>query len=345
MSMVDHPNTEIVARSKNPSAALAAQLNVDTGQLVATLRQTVIPGNATDAECYAFCLIAATYGLNPIMKEIHAFPKKGGGIQTVVGIDGWIKVVNRQPLYDGMEFEEEVAAGKPVKTTCLIHVKGRSHPVKITEWFDECKRGSEPWNLMPKRMLRHKALIQCARVAFGISGLYDEDEGRDIAEGRTTVVNDASSAATKLNEKLKTGKVAESVVDASFVVNEVAPMAVKAMQSHPDEYQDGNGEESRPEAPQQPPAVPTAAIVPKDVPPPNTAEATPENWQPFATACVNMAVKLGCTRTNANAGISHFLLSKDMVGKGPQTTTAQRDELVELIGAGAGKFARAEKAE
>jgi hypothetical protein len=34
---------------------------------------------------------------------------------------------------------------------------------------------------MPKRMLRHKALIQCARVAFGFSGIFDEDEARDIS--------------------------------------------------------------------------------------------------------------------------------------------------------------------
>ena len=29
-------------------------------------------------------------------------------------------------------------------------------------------------------MLRHKALIQCARVAFGFSGVYDEDDARQI---------------------------------------------------------------------------------------------------------------------------------------------------------------------
>jgi hypothetical protein len=29
-------------------------------------------------------------------------------------------------------------------------------------------------------MLRHKAYIQCARIAFGVSGLFDEDEAKDI---------------------------------------------------------------------------------------------------------------------------------------------------------------------
>jgi hypothetical protein len=31
-------------------------------------------------------------------------------------------------------------------------------------------------------MLRHKALIQCARVAFGFSGIYDPDEAERIVE-------------------------------------------------------------------------------------------------------------------------------------------------------------------
>jgi hypothetical protein len=33
-------------------------------------------------------------------------------------------------------------------------------------------------------MLRHKAMIQCARLAFGFAGIYDEDEGRRIAEAQ-----------------------------------------------------------------------------------------------------------------------------------------------------------------
>jgi hypothetical protein len=37
---------------------------------------------------------------------------------------------------------------------------------------------------MKHRMLRHKALIQCARYAFGFAGIYDEDEGAKIAEMR-----------------------------------------------------------------------------------------------------------------------------------------------------------------
>jgi hypothetical protein len=34
----------------------------------------------------------------------------------------------------------------------------------------------------PKRMHRHKSLIQGARVAFGFAGIYDEDEAHRIIE-------------------------------------------------------------------------------------------------------------------------------------------------------------------
>ncbi|EEW4602325.1 phage recombination protein Bet, partial [Escherichia coli] len=34
----------------------------------------------------------------------------------------------------------------------------------------------------PKRMLRHKAMIQCARLAFGFAGIYDNDEAERIVE-------------------------------------------------------------------------------------------------------------------------------------------------------------------
>ena len=50
----------------------------------------------------------------------------------------------------------------------------------MTEYLKECIRDTEPWR-MKNRMLRHKALIQCARYAFGFSGIYDEEEGQVIA--------------------------------------------------------------------------------------------------------------------------------------------------------------------
>ena len=46
-----------------------------------------------------------------------------------------------------------------------------------------------PWKTHPKRMLRHKAMIQCARLAFGFTGIYDQDEADRIVETQREQVN------------------------------------------------------------------------------------------------------------------------------------------------------------
>ena len=40
---------------------------------------------------------------------------------------------------------------------------------------------TEVWRKYPRRMLRHKTIVQAARVAFSISGIYDREEGESIA--------------------------------------------------------------------------------------------------------------------------------------------------------------------
>ena len=43
---------------------------------------------------------------------------------------------------------------------------------------------SASWITHPRRMLRHKALVQCARVAFGLSDIFDPDEVSRVAVER-----------------------------------------------------------------------------------------------------------------------------------------------------------------
>jgi phage recombination protein Bet len=130
----------------------------------------------------AFLLVAQEYRLNPITREIYAMPKKGGGLIPVVSIDGWVRLANEHPQFDGMEFEDcHSETGELVSTTCRIFRKDRRHPICVTEYYDECKRETEPWK-MKHRMLRHKAMIQCSRYAFGFAGIYDQDEAERFAE-------------------------------------------------------------------------------------------------------------------------------------------------------------------
>ena len=147
-------------------------------ELVDTLKSTAFKGQVSDAQMTALLLVAGQYGLNPFTREIYAFPDRNSGIVPVVGVDGWSRIINQHPQFDGMDFEQDAES-----CTCIIYRKDRSHPIKVTEWMEECARkGVGPWQSHPKRMLRHKAMIQCARLAFGYTGIYDQDEAERISD-------------------------------------------------------------------------------------------------------------------------------------------------------------------
>lgn len=159
---------------------MAAKASLDPTRYVATLRETVMPSKVavSNEQLAAFLSVADHYELNPLIKEIFAFPGKGGGIVPVVSVDGWISLINRQPQNDGVAFDDELdeAGTSLIAVTCRIFRKDRSHPTEVTEYMVECRRDTDVWKKWPRRMLRHKALIQCARIAFGLSGIYDPDE-------------------------------------------------------------------------------------------------------------------------------------------------------------------------
>lgn len=168
-------------------ANMAGRYAMEPQTFANTLRATVVPKNATNEEFAAFLMVAKEYNLNPITKEIYAFPKQGGGIQPIVSVDGWANLINSNPQCDGFDFVDELDdKGNLVTVTCRIYRKDRSHPTTATEYMSECRRDTSTWKQWPRRMLRHKALIQAARYAFGFAGIVDPDE----AERFTTAPKD-----------------------------------------------------------------------------------------------------------------------------------------------------------
>lgn len=181
-------NAVVEVRKPSMIADMAGRYGIEPGKFAATVKATCLPANVSDEEFAAFLMVAKEYDLNPILKEIFAFPKKGGGIQPIVSIDGWMNLINSHPKMDGMEFVDAMdKAGKLVSITCSIFRKDRSRPVVVTEYMAECHRPTEPWQKWPARMLRHKAAIQCARYAFGFAGIIDQDE----AERSPDVITEA----------------------------------------------------------------------------------------------------------------------------------------------------------
>lgn len=148
--------------------------------VLSVLKSTAFKGQVTDAQITALMIVAQQYELNPFTKEIYAYPDKNNGIVPVVGVDGWARIINSHSQFDGMDFEQ-----LPESCTCVIYRKDRSHPTKVTEYMVECARDVGPWKTHPYRMLRHKAMIQCARLAFGFVGIFDRDEAERIIESTT----------------------------------------------------------------------------------------------------------------------------------------------------------------
>lgn len=194
-----------IAEKQEPQglmAKFAGRFDMDAGKMMTTLKATAFKvknGEVTNEQMAALVIVADQYGLNPFTKEIYAFPDKQNGIVPVVGVDGWNRIINDNKNTDGIEFRYSdntvtMDDAKPCPEWCeaIIYRKDRDKPTVIREYLDEVYRppfkgrdgyvANGPWQTHTKRMLRHKALIQAARVGFSFSGIYDEDEAQRIVD-------------------------------------------------------------------------------------------------------------------------------------------------------------------
>lgn len=176
-NVAEHP------RQKSVLLDMADRFGMEPKAFEATLRATVVPAQVSNEQFAAFLLVAKKYQLDPITKQIYAFPTQGGGILPIVSIDGWMYLINSHPQFDGMEFEDSLdTSGNLVSITCRMFRKDRGHPVSVTEYMSECSRNTSTWKQWPARMLRHKAAIQASRYAFGFSGIMEPDEAERIVD-------------------------------------------------------------------------------------------------------------------------------------------------------------------
>lgn len=207
--------------SKNALSALASRLNMDPARTAEVLKGTAFKACKNDDQFAALIVVANTYGLNPLLKELYAFPGKGGEIVPIVSIDGWLRIINDHPQMDGMT-EKWAEDGSWCEVT--IHRKDRKHPTVHREHFEEVKRSTEPWKQHPRRMLKWKTIIQAGRVAFGFGGIHDEDEGKDADEMRDVTPKDKpDSSATRSALEALAGPRDEPSEESSEEVTKKAP--------------------------------------------------------------------------------------------------------------------------
>jgi hypothetical protein len=115
--------------------------------------------------------LANKYRLDPLSDEISLLQKQDQTYQPFITIDGWSKLMNDHPQYAGMSLRDstELKDGIPTWIECTIYRNDRILPIVIKEYFEEVKTDHPSWQQMPRRMLRHRVIQQCARLAFNIS--------------------------------------------------------------------------------------------------------------------------------------------------------------------------------
>jgi hypothetical protein len=82
---------------------MAEKQDLDPQAYASTVMKSCFTGETSPEQFMAFLMIAREHGLNPITREIYAF-SKGGKVMPIVSIDGWLKIINEHPQFDGMQF-------------------------------------------------------------------------------------------------------------------------------------------------------------------------------------------------------------------------------------------------
>jgi hypothetical protein len=155
----------------------------------------------SQADLERLLVTAERLSLDPLGGEIYALPRTSFGLTDTstngpsnspvilaLSIDGWSKVINAHPQFDGMRFSESQAqlGGLPMYFECTLYRKDRRVATSVREYMSEANTESGAWLTHPRRMLRHKAMVQCARLSFGLGCLFEPDEAdrvRDAISG------------------------------------------------------------------------------------------------------------------------------------------------------------------
>ena len=184
------------AQTQGLIARLASRFGVDSAKLLKCLTTQVFKQSdgktPSTEELMVLLVVCENYGLNPFCREVFAFRSKSGDIVPVVSLDGWAKIVRSQKDFNGLTFSFSdttvriagYAGELPEYVECSIRLKGVDDPVRIQEYMVECFNERSPvWKKWPRRMLRSRAFIQCARLAFSLTGLYDDaDDFVDVVD-------------------------------------------------------------------------------------------------------------------------------------------------------------------
>lgn len=168
--------TASISLSKKPNGQVAIEgllkevaqsLDIDTQELSEWIKDHSIPTEVLQT----ILRTAKRFKLNPLLSHIAWEFNNENRWEVYIPIDGWIALIHKEPTFQGITFDQatETENGVPIWMECTIYRADLHQPLTVREYFAELKTNHPMWMQMPRRVLRHKTLQQCARLAFGIS--------------------------------------------------------------------------------------------------------------------------------------------------------------------------------
>ena len=163
----DHPNPRGEPTLDSLVTEVAKTLAISLQELRHWTQEAVVPEEVLKS----ILSIAKRYQLNPLLGQIDWELNLDRSYEVYIPIDGWIAMIHRERSFKGLTFSQatETEEGIPVWMECSIYRADLIQPMTIREYYAELKTDHPIWQQMPRRMLRHKTLQQCTRLAFGIS--------------------------------------------------------------------------------------------------------------------------------------------------------------------------------
>lgn len=190
-------------------ADVAKALEITKEELCDWAQEVALPEDVFKA----ILRIAKRLKLNPLNGYIDWQLNSKGDYELFIPIDGWIALIHREPSFKGLTFYQspETEQGVPIWMECTIYCSDLIQPITVREYFVELKTEHPMWQQMPRRMLRHKTLQQCARLAFGIIAPELNSQTRPFNYPKRIICSETPPQMTSkqiLKEVLRPGVVA-----------------------------------------------------------------------------------------------------------------------------------------
>lgn len=203
------------------AAALATvPSRYDSPEIVSVIKQTVAKG-ASDAQLRMFLEVCRSTGLDPFLKEIYFVAEKS---LIMAARDGYLRVANEHPQFDGMDTRvERDEKNVPIKATCSVWRKDRSHPITCEAYYSEYRKPGPVWSQYPSAMISKVAEVLALKRSFAINGVVTEEELGTDSRGSVEAAQEVAHAkiAAMSRGPQPVAAVIEQDMEAEYVYEEL----------------------------------------------------------------------------------------------------------------------------